>query len=134
MSAESSAPGESAGRWENGRPLWSAAPGNSDGVALLSLAGELDLAAVEDLGRLLADSLDTGDHGLVVDMTAVSFCDSSCLNALLRTAGRARAAGAGFALVAVSPVVVRPVTVLNLGEALPIAASVPEAIELVRAR
>ncbi|MBN6040518.1 STAS domain-containing protein [Amycolatopsis sp. 195334CR] len=134
MSAESSAPGDSAGRWESGRPLWSAAPGNRDGVALLSLAGELDLAAVEGLEHVLGEALDDAGDGLVVDMTTVSFCDSSCLNALLRAAARIRAAGARFALVAVSPAVVRPITVLNLGEALPITGSLAEAVKLVRAR
>ncbi|MGC7096149.1 STAS domain-containing protein [Amycolatopsis lurida] len=138
MSTEPNAPGGSAngrGQWESERPLWSAAPAEDrDGVALLTLAGELDLAATEDLDRLLGESLDFGREGLVVDMTGVSFCDSSCLNALLSAARRARAAGAGFALVAISPGVVRPITVLSLGQLLPMTGSVPEAVELVRMR
>ncbi|QFU89448.1 STAS domain-containing protein [Amycolatopsis sp. YIM 10] len=138
MPAESNVPGGSAngqGQWESERQLWSAAPAEDrDGVVLLTLTGELDLAAAEDLDRLLGESLDSGREGLVVDMTGVSFCDSSCLNALLGAARRARAAGAGFALVAVSPAVVRPITALNLGQLLPMTGSVPEAVELVRTR
>ncbi|UJW29479.1 STAS domain-containing protein [Saccharothrix sp. AJ9571] len=114
--------------------LWSVAVGERDGVTVVSLSGELDLAAVDDIRQALATALGVGGEGLVIDMIGVGFCDSSCLHALLRAAAEARASGTGFALVAVSPVVVRPITVLQLSEMLPITGSVSEAIAWVRER
>ncbi|MFI6025711.1 STAS domain-containing protein [Amycolatopsis magusensis] len=114
--------------------LWSVAVGERDGVTVVSLSGELDLAAVDDLGEALGTALDSGGEGLVIDMIGVGFCDSSCLHALLRAAARARTSGTGFALVAVSPAVVRPITVLQLREMLPITGSVSEAVAWVRER
>ncbi|MGC7094501.1 STAS domain-containing protein [Amycolatopsis lurida] len=114
--------------------VWSATPEVHGGVLILALTGELDLAVVDELARVLEEAFERGTHGLVVDMIGVSFCDSSCLHALLRIARRTQAAGRGFGLVAVSPAIVRPVTVLNLTQALPISASVNEAVARVRRR
>ncbi|MBN6042058.1 STAS domain-containing protein [Amycolatopsis sp. 195334CR] len=112
--------------------VWSATPEVHRGVQILTLTGELDLAVVDELGRVLDEALARAGHGLVVDLIGVSFCDSSCLHALLRTARRAHSEGLGFGLVAVSPAIVRPVTVLNLTQALPISASINDAVARVR--
>ncbi|AXB42284.1 STAS domain-containing protein [Amycolatopsis albispora] len=112
---------------------WSAVPEVHGGVGILTLTGELDLAVADELARVLDDALERAGAGLVVDLIGVAFLDSSCLQVLLSAAARARAAGRGFGLVAVSPAVVRPITVLALGEVLPVSASVNDAVARVRA-
>jgi anti-anti-sigma factor len=68
-----------------------------NGCSQLSLAGELDLAAVAELDRAAA-GLHTNGGGAttVVDLTRVSFVDSSVIAWLLRLARRVEGAGGDF--------------------------------------
>ena len=61
-----------------------------DGVAVLSVAGEVDLATAPDLCACLAEH--RGER-LVVDLTEVGFCDSCGLRALLGEAHESRIMG-----------------------------------------
>ena len=56
----------------------------ADGVALVVLEGELDLAAVPELRERLAEAHGAGPRGVVLDMAEVTFVDSSALRELLR--------------------------------------------------
>ena len=60
----------------------------ADGVALVVLEGELDLAAVPELRERLAEAGGAGPRGVVLDMAEVTFVDSSALRELLRAALR----------------------------------------------
>jgi anti-sigma B factor antagonist len=62
-------------------------------VVRVALGGELDLAGVPALERVLADAEATGPVAIVVDLTALEFLDSSGLRCLVRAHGRAREAG-----------------------------------------
>lgn len=66
---------------------------HDDGVALLALGGELDLEGLDQVSAVVRQTLALGFVHLVVDLTALSFCDSSGLGALLRTSRAARSAG-----------------------------------------
>ncbi|WP_394436536.1 STAS domain-containing protein [Streptomyces sp. SGAir0957] len=68
--------------------------------------GELDLHTATDLYALLGGLLD--DHpAAFLDLSHVTFCDSSGYNALLRLHRRALAAGSRFVLVSPHPTVSR---------------------------
>ncbi|HEX4790600.1 MAG TPA: STAS domain-containing protein [Actinospica sp.] len=71
----------------------------ASGHAVLSVAGELDLAEVQTLRTAVARCLDErpGRH-LVLDVSALAFCDCSGMHALRWTARQARAAGGDFSL------------------------------------
>lgn len=56
-----------------------------DGVEVLALAGELDLDSVQDIVPVLDEALGAAPGSLVVDLSQVTFADSSALNLLLRT-------------------------------------------------
>lgn len=60
-----------------------------DGVTVLTLSGELDLASTPMLERELAAVESTGAKKLVIDLAAVGFMDSTGLQALLRARERA---------------------------------------------
>lgn len=64
------------------------------------LANERVVAARQELEQALADA---GSTGLVVDLSGVSFLDSSGIGLLVSLAAQARAAGRGFHLLAPSP-------------------------------
>ncbi|BCJ74763.1 hypothetical protein CS0771_43070 [Catellatospora sp. IY07-71] len=72
----------------------------ADGEVRVALAGEVDLAVADELHRWLTGA--AGDHpGLpvVVDMSAVTFIDSSGIRAFVRARADVTAAGCGMRLV-----------------------------------
>jgi anti-anti-sigma factor len=77
--------------------------GQTDRAMVLSLIGELDLAAAPRLVSAAADALRRGRDALVLDLTEVAFVDSAGLAALLNVLRRATTAGAALVLVGVAP-------------------------------
>jgi len=54
-----------------------------DGTRRLLVAGEIDMETVDDLATAMTDAITAGGTGtVIVDFTAVTFCDSSGLAAL----------------------------------------------------
>lgn len=91
-----------------------------DRVALLVLAGDLDLSTVDDLESEGQRAIDRQPIALVVDLSHVTFLNSSVLGALVRTATGARARGVDFSLRQPTPIVRRLLDLSRLGELLPI--------------
>jgi anti-sigma B factor antagonist len=92
---------------------------HTDGPALrVAIAGELDLAAIpafeEELRRVEADRPDV----LVLDMTLLTFMDSSGLRALVMADDRARTQGRRLAIVPGPPQVRRVFEITKLDERL----------------
>lgn len=57
---------------------------------LVTARGSIDLHSSESLQNHLIGLLDEGDRQIVIDLTAVDFCDSSGLNVLVRAYKHAR--------------------------------------------
>jgi circadian clock protein KaiB len=72
------------------------APG---GPILLVVAGELDLQSAGDLRTAVRARIADAPSGLVIDLSAVPFLDSSAVGALLEAAATIRDARGGFAIV-----------------------------------
>jgi anti-sigma B factor antagonist len=68
---------------------------------VVELTGELDYDSFSQVRDLLPALALQGGQQLVVDLTGVTFCDSSGITALLAARNHALAAQAGIALVAV---------------------------------
>ena len=56
--------------------------------AQLQLRGELDVAAVDDFAAKVDEAGTAGPSLLLIDLTELSFCDSSGIHVLIRTAAR----------------------------------------------
>jgi anti-sigma B factor antagonist len=69
------------------------------GVRVVAVAGELDIATAPELCARLDTSRTSRRPRLLVDLTAVEFCDSTGLRALLGAASEVRAHGGRFAIV-----------------------------------
>jgi anti-anti-sigma factor len=69
-----------------------------DGVSVVSLIGEHDLATRNEIQAALESALDSGDN-LVVDLSSADFIDSSTLHVLVTAARRASESGRGFSVV-----------------------------------
>ena len=67
-------------------------PGN--GTCTLVISGEIDLAAAPELSEVGADSLGIADvHSVVVDLSGVTFMDSTAIGALVGLRNSAAAVG-----------------------------------------
>lgn len=69
------------------------------GVRLLRLMGELDMAGVDQLERLLTPDQTPEGATFVIDMRGLSFIDSSGLRALIMADERVRDEGGRFIVV-----------------------------------
>jgi anti-sigma B factor antagonist len=71
--------------------------GTADGedIAVLSAGGEIDYAASPQLRERLADCISAGGRRLVLDLSAVTFIDSTALGALVGAVVRLHEAGGG---------------------------------------
>ncbi|WP_370095313.1 STAS domain-containing protein [Streptacidiphilus sp. MAP12-20] len=76
----------------------------------LALSGEIDLASVPLLRHTVGQILSRGDRTIACDLTAVTFCDISGVNAFLEASRRATAAGGSLQLTHVSPKLTRLLT------------------------
>ncbi|MEU8639307.1 STAS domain-containing protein [Amycolatopsis sp. NPDC048633] len=104
---------------------WSVDLHEDGDLEICTLRGEFDFAVSAKLAETLPT--DPGARPLVLDMSEVGYCDSSCLQVLLQLSGRVREAGGRLALVTTVPVVVRPIELLGLGDVLPLHPSVAAA-------
>ncbi len=77
------------------------------GLVVLTLTGEFDLATAPALREELAVARTAGTRGVVLDMAEVTFVDSSALRELLRADAALRADGVSFVLAALRPAVDR---------------------------
>ena len=86
-----------------------------DGRALIRLTGELDLATIADLRGEAAGQLAAGDvRELVLDLTELTFLDSSGLGALLQIRGEAMSCGSTFTVTNVPPAPARVIAIAGL--------------------
>jgi anti-anti-sigma factor len=100
------------------------------GVEVLALAGELDLDSVQEIGPVLDGALAAGGGSVVVDLSRVSFADSSALNLLLRTHTRTRLHLCG----PLQPFVERLFDVTGLSGVLTVHDSLDDAVRAAAAR
>src|SRR5580704_3627148 len=68
------------------------------GEAIVDLGGELDIASAEAAVSYVRDVIDRHRRPMIVDLTALAFCDARGLAALVRMAGYAEQMGCTFQL------------------------------------
>lgn len=87
-----------------------------DGTCVIRASGELDLAVAEDLVLVALEGLGTAP-AVHIDLTEVSFIDSTGLGALLRIRNEATAAGKALRLQGVPAVLDRLLQITGLTDA-----------------
>lgn len=87
-----------------------------DGVSVIRVSGELDLAVADELVRTALDGLAEAP-AVHVDLGEVTFVDSTGLGALLRVRNEATAAGKAFRLQEVPAVLDRLLQITGLTDA-----------------
>ncbi len=98
---------------------------------VLVVVGELDLFGVPDLKRHLGTLIERGVWRVVVDLSGVTFLDSTALGALLGGMRRLRARGGDLAIVNVNPAIAGLLKVTGLDQIVTVLATREEALELL---
>ncbi|GAA2055589.1 MULTISPECIES: STAS domain-containing protein [Streptomyces] len=96
--------------------------------AVVSPAGELDHHSAGMLRESLDGCVADGCSRIVIDCSALEFCDSTGLNVLLTTRIDAEAAGGGVHLAAMRPVVARVFEITGAGAVFTVHSSLDDAL------
>lgn len=85
-----------------------------DDVYVVTLAGELDLAYVDEIDRELSDVAKDGARNMIVDLLEVPFIESRTLGVLLHHSRRLRMEGGELTLVTDDARVLRVIEIAGL--------------------
>jgi anti-sigma B factor antagonist len=83
-------------------------------TAVVRLPAEIDLTIADHMREALLSVLNKGALGLVVDMSATTFCDSAGITALVRASRRADATGATMRVAASGTPVLRVFSLVGI--------------------
>jgi anti-anti-sigma factor len=104
----------------------------SDGIAVLAVAGEIDLATAPALEQAITSALANDPTALVIELSAVTFMASAGMQ-ILATTQQKVSKSAQFAVVADGPATSRPIQLTGLDEILGLYPTLDEALTAVRA-
>ena len=104
---------------------------NRDGIELVALAGELDIATAPRVERELGDAFDATRRGLVLDLTDLSYFDSTGINLFAHTSRRAEMLGIKLAVVSPAPHLRRLIDLSGMSNVLALRESRAAALEYV---
>ena len=96
---------------------------------VVAAGGEFDLHTVDRLHDKLADVIESGGRRILVDLTGVSFMDSTALGVLVGAAKTLRSSRGQLVLVADDPRVTRVIEITGLQRVLRVEPSLPEAVQ-----
>ena len=74
-------------------------PHDEDGTQRIVLTGELDVSTVPAFNKRVSELRQTASHSLVLDLSGITFMDSTGLSAILVTEMHARMRGQRFSVV-----------------------------------
>lgn len=103
-----------------------------DGVPILSVAGEIDVATAPPLRERIHRQVGSGATQLVVDLLNVTFLDSTALGVLVGAVNRLREAGGDLLLVIDKRRVLKVFEITGLTEVFSIHRSTADALASVR--
>lgn len=104
-----------------------ASPGGGEPV-VVTLPDEIDMTNVSFVAGQLRAALTSGAAVVVADLTATTFCDCSGVRSLLLAQHHAAAGNTQFRLACSSPVVLRVIHLLGLGDQLAVYPSLAAAL------
>ncbi|MDP6953994.1 MAG: STAS domain-containing protein [Alphaproteobacteria bacterium] len=97
------------------------------GLAVVAFSGDIDFGSSPEARRVLLDTLEN-EGGLLVNLAAVAYIDSSGVASLIEAFQSAKGSGNRFALIAVSDAAMRVLRLAHLERVFPIFDSVADAV------
>jgi anti-sigma B factor antagonist len=86
----------------------------SENGVLIRVAGEVDLYSSPELRKMILKSVPSGDGEMGIDLSGVTYIDSSGVATLVEGLRSARENGAGFVLMSPSPAVLQVLELARL--------------------
>ena len=105
---------------------------DGDGVLVVSLGGQLDFLSAPQLAPRLADLQAATRDAVVVDVSGVTFIDSTGLNALVAAAQSIQSREATVLVAGASKHVARVFEIVRLGETLRLESTLEDAVRAAR--
>jgi anti-sigma B factor antagonist len=99
---------------------------DSGSWSVVTVQGELDLSTAEDLRSALGRASGEGAPRLAVDLTAVTFLDSTILGVLVETLKQARERGGEMRLIGVHGSLAKVISITGLDSAFDIDATIAD--------
>ena len=93
---------------------------------VITVSGEVDLATSPELDVAIIAAIDSGISSVAIDLTAVSFMDSSGLGVIVRGLKRCREADIDLDLVITNERVLKVFSITGLDQVIPIHASIDD--------
>ena len=93
---------------------------------VITVSGEVDLATSPELDVAIIAAIDSGTSSVAIDLTAVSFMDSSGLGVIVRGLKRCREADIDLDLVITNERVLKVFGITGLDQVIPIHASIED--------
>jgi anti-anti-sigma factor len=107
---------------------------SGDDVVVARLSGEIDMSNANEVGDELSSAVPNTALGLVLDLTALTYLDSSGVHLVFDLAERLRTRQQQLRVVVPAGAPIRRVLrIVELDDSVPVLASVDEAIEQIRA-
>ena len=100
-----------------------------DSLGIVALSGEVDIYTAPQFKECMVGLLDVGVDKLVVDLSDVTFIDSTALGVLIGGVRRVHTAGGGMALVVTNRAVERVLSITGLDRIFTIHATREAALE-----
>jgi anti-sigma B factor antagonist len=97
-------------------------------ITVISVGGELDLETAPQLQQQISTLMDQGVRRIVIDLSGVTFCDSTGLSVFVRTRNTSDETGGDIRLASPQPGVRRILQISGLYDALGTYATVDEAL------
>ncbi|WP_327111583.1 STAS domain-containing protein [Streptomyces sp. NBC_01341] len=101
----------------------------ADSVAVLTVAGEIDVDSAPALRTKAMELIRRGRPHIVLDLAPLEFCDSSGLNTMIGILRYAKDRHGSLTLVAAPPHVARLLDVTGVGVLMPVLPTASEALE-----
>jgi len=106
---------------------------SGEDVVVARLSGEVDLSNAAEVGDHLAAAVPNTALGLVLDLTATTYLDSSGVHLVFDLAERLRTRQQQFRITVPAGAPIRRVLrIVELGDTVPVLATVDEAVEAIR--
>ena len=102
--------------------------GPEAGHHFIAARGEIDLFTAPDLKQVLTDAIEGGQHRLVIDLSEVSFLDSTALGVLIGAVKRLRSRGGALAIVNTDTSIAKTFEITGLDQIFTILPSRDEAL------
>jgi len=99
-----------------------------DGVPVLAVVGEIDVYTAPSLREQLVDLSQRGSTSAVVDLSGVSFVDSTGLGVLVSGLKRFREAGGNLPLVVTQPQILKVLEITGLSAVFMVHSTVADAV------